>query len=61
MAQNDESFENVIEILLRPLSSPDASCVKHRLRPLLKCVYCDDFLCLSCFADPIHLHELIPM
>lgn len=51
-----DSFEDLSEILLKPLRQPDARCMTHDRLPLMRCVYCHDFICLSCFFDPIHLH-----
>lgn len=50
------SFENVSQILLEPLESPNASCSIHGKYPIMRCAYCDHFICWKCFHDPIHLH-----
>ena len=52
-----ESFENVFEILLKPLKSRNAKSRNHDEFPIFKCVYCDAFVCLKCLDDPIHFHD----
>ena len=52
------TFENLSEILLRPLKSREVFCNKHSKVPILRCVYCHRYICWQCFCDPIHLHDL---
>lgn len=51
------TFENVKEVLLNPVKSRDAKCSVHQKLPVLKCAYCNAYICLTCFDDPIHLHD----
>ena len=51
-------FEKISDVLFGPLNSRESHCLIHDDFPLLKCVYCDQFLCFECMFHPVHYHIL---
>lgn len=53
-----EEFECLNQILINPTRARDAKCDEHDDFPIIKCVYCDKFLCFTCMFEPVHYHHI---